>query len=94
MATLLDFFAYFQELTAARRAAPTDDLASEIANARVVDLTRRLIAANERIVTLQREADRSRVELAELRATHDAMRSSAAFRIADKIWTLRNVLRV
>jgi cytochrome P450 len=33
--TLLDFFAYFQELTAARRAAPTDDLASEIANARV-----------------------------------------------------------
>ncbi len=35
MATLLDFFAYFQELTAARRATPTDDLASEIANARV-----------------------------------------------------------
>jgi cytochrome P450 len=35
MATLLDFFAYFQDLTAARRATPTDDLASEIANARV-----------------------------------------------------------
>jgi cytochrome P450 len=35
MATLIDFFAYFQELTAARRATPTDDLASEIANARV-----------------------------------------------------------
>lgn len=35
LATLLDFFAYFQELTAARRATPTDDLASEIANARV-----------------------------------------------------------
>jgi cytochrome P450 len=35
MATLLDFFAYFQELTAARRATPTGDLASEIANARV-----------------------------------------------------------
>lgn len=32
---LLDFFAYFQELTAARRAHPTDDLASAIANARV-----------------------------------------------------------
>ncbi|MFI6814163.1 cytochrome P450 [Nonomuraea sp. NPDC050328] len=29
---LLDFFAYFQELTAARRAVPTDDLASAIAN--------------------------------------------------------------
>jgi cytochrome P450 len=33
--TLLDFFAYFQDLTTARRATPTVDLASEIANARV-----------------------------------------------------------
>jgi cytochrome P450 len=33
--TLLDFFAYFQDLTNARRAAPTGDLASAIANARV-----------------------------------------------------------
>ncbi|WP_018653981.1 cytochrome P450 [Actinomadura flavalba] len=32
---LLEFFAYFQELTAARRAKPTDDLASAIANATV-----------------------------------------------------------
>ncbi|MFG1859095.1 cytochrome P450 [Actinomadura geliboluensis] len=32
---LLDFFAYFQELTVARRKDPTDDLASAIANARV-----------------------------------------------------------
>jgi len=33
--TLLDFFAYFQELTNARRTSPTGDLASAIANARV-----------------------------------------------------------
>ncbi|TDC84381.1 cytochrome P450 [Actinomadura sp. 7K507] len=33
--TLLDFFAYFQELTEARRKNPTDDLASAIANAKV-----------------------------------------------------------
>jgi cytochrome P450 len=32
---LMDFFAYFNNLTEARRAAPTDDLASAIANARV-----------------------------------------------------------
>ncbi|MEO8813945.1 MAG: cytochrome P450 [Mycobacterium sp.] len=32
---LLDFFAYFNELTAARRAQPTDDLASAVANARI-----------------------------------------------------------
>jgi cytochrome P450 len=36
LAVLMDMFAYFQELTAARRAQPTDDLASAIANA-VVD---------------------------------------------------------
>ena len=35
LAPLLDFFAYFQELTTSRRATPTDDLASTIANARV-----------------------------------------------------------
>ena len=32
MAVLLDFFSYFSELTASRRAEPTDDLASAIAN--------------------------------------------------------------
>jgi cytochrome P450 len=32
---LLEFFSYFNELTTARRAHPTDDLASAIANARV-----------------------------------------------------------
>lgn len=36
LSVLMDFFAYFQELTAARRAQPTDDMASAIANA-VVD---------------------------------------------------------
>jgi cytochrome P450 len=35
MATLLDFLTYFQDLTAARRAIPTGDLASAIANATV-----------------------------------------------------------
>jgi cytochrome P450 len=35
MATLLDFFGYFQDLTTARRATPTGDLASAIANARL-----------------------------------------------------------
>ncbi|MFI0482746.1 cytochrome P450 [Actinomadura sp. 9N215] len=35
IAVLLDFFAYFQGLTEARRKEPTDDLASAIANARV-----------------------------------------------------------
>ena len=35
LAVIADFFAYFDEITAARRAHPTDDLASAIANARI-----------------------------------------------------------
>jgi len=35
MATLLDFFEYFQKLTEQRRAHPTEDLASAIANAEI-----------------------------------------------------------
>ncbi|MHC9296789.1 cytochrome P450 [Mycobacterium sp. LTG2003] len=35
LAVLLDFFAYFSTLTASRRANPTDDLASAIANGRI-----------------------------------------------------------
>jgi hypothetical protein len=66
----------------------------EVANARVVDLTQRLISANDKVVAQQQELDQLRVELAELRAVHEAMRGSAAFRIADKLWALRNALRV
>jgi hypothetical protein len=66
----------------------------EVANVRVIDLTGRLISANDRVAELQREADRLRVELTELRTTHEAMRGSAAFRLANKIWALRNALRV
>ena len=33
-------------------------------------------------------------ELAELRSVHEAMRGSAAFRMANKIWAMRNALRV
>ncbi|BBX34986.1 cytochrome P450 [Mycolicibacterium mageritense DSM 44476 = CIP 104973] len=35
LAVLMDFFAYFSALTAARRERPTDDLASAIANGRI-----------------------------------------------------------
>ena len=66
----------------------------EIANARVVDLTQRLISSNDKIVSTQRELDMLRVEMAELRATHEAMRGSAAFRIASRIWALRNAARL
>ena len=35
LAVIADFFDYFDEITAARRAHPADDLASAIANARI-----------------------------------------------------------
>lgn len=64
----------------------------EVANARAIDLTQRLIAANSQILDLQRELDVLRLEYSELDATHEAMRGSQAFRLADKIWTLRNLI--
>jgi hypothetical protein len=66
----------------------------EVANERVMDLTQRLISANDKVVEQQTELDRVRVELTELRSVHEAMRGSAAFRIANKLWAMRNALRV
>jgi hypothetical protein len=66
----------------------------EVANARVIDLTQRLISANDKVVAQQQELDRLQVELTQLRSVHEAMRGSAAFRIANKIWAMRNALRV
>ena len=65
----------------------------EIANARVIDLTQRLISANEKVLALQKDADELRIELTQLRSVHEAMRGSAAFRLATKIWDLRNAIR-
>ena len=66
----------------------------EVANARVVDLTQRLISANDKVVEQQQELDQLRVELTQLRSVHEEMRGSAAFRIANRLWAMRNALRV
>src|SRR5271165_4245144 len=63
----------------------------EVANSRVIDLTRRLVASEKQVVALQRDVDTARQALVGLQAEHNAMRASAAFRIADKLWTLRNL---
>ncbi|HET7489412.1 MAG TPA: hypothetical protein VFJ85_15905 [Acidimicrobiales bacterium] len=64
----------------------------EVANARVVDLTQRLIGtgrelteAREQLASLQRRYD-------ELRTTHETMQRSRAFRLANRIWAIRNAL--
>ena len=65
----------------------------EIANARVIDLTQRLIAAQRRIIELQTSVDRVHVELSELRARHHQIVDSKAFRVADRYWRLLGALR-
>ncbi len=65
----------------------------DIANARVMDLTQRLIAAQQRTIELEATVNRLQVELHELRARHDQMRNSRAFRTADRYWRLLGAMR-
>ena len=64
----------------------------EVANARVLDLTRRLMETQAEVVELRAELERLRGEYAELNRVHEAMKSSQAFRTASKIWALRNAI--
>jgi len=65
----------------------------EIANSRVIDLTQRLITSNDRAYELQRELDVRRGAHAGLGARYHAIEISKAYRLADKLRTLRNLLR-
>lgn len=64
----------------------------EVANARVLDLTRRLMEAQAEITELRSELDRECLEHGELIRVHQAMKSSFAFRTASKLWALRNAV--
>lgn len=65
----------------------------EIANSRVMDLTQRLIAANNEIVVLRRRVDEIQFLHQQLDDEHGRMQGSAAFRIASRIWAIRNAVR-
>jgi len=67
---------------------------TETANARVIDLTQRLVEAGQQVAVLRAELERLRLEHVQLRTTHEQMRSSSAFRIAERIWAVRNALGV
>ena len=58
MAVLLDFFAYFSQLTASRREHPTDDLASAIANG--THRRRAAVRRGHRVVLRHRRQRRAR----------------------------------
>jgi hypothetical protein len=66
----------------------------EVANARVLDLTRRLVDSTATISQLSTDLQQLQIDHASLKAQHDQMRSSHAFKIAERIWALRNAARI
>ncbi len=67
---------------------------AEMATARVIDLTERLVDAREQIVNLRSELEHVRIEYTQYRAEEEQMKSSAAFRLLERIWAVRNALGV
>ena len=72
----------------------------EMANARVLDLTARLVEANSRVLGLQAEADAARRTIDEVRLLLAAketelaeLKSSRSFKLAERIQTLLRALR-
>ena len=66
---------------------------TETAQARVIDLTERLVDARQQLDAVRRELDGLRAEHRAYRAESEAMRHSQAFRLASRIWSIRNALR-
>jgi hypothetical protein len=67
---------------------------ADMATARVIDLTERLVDARVQIANLRSELEHVRIEFSQYRAEEEQMKSSAAFRLASRIWAVRNVLGV
>jgi hypothetical protein len=67
---------------------------AEMATARVIDLTERLVDAREQLVNLRSELEHLRIEYTQYRVEQEQMRSSAAFRLAGRIWAVRNALGI
>ena len=73
----------------------------EIANARVLDLTSRVVDSNKRVLKQQAEADASRLaldgaraDIAELQRRIVEVEESTTYRAAQKLGSLRRLLRL
>jgi hypothetical protein len=64
----------------------------EVANARVTDLTQRLIEASNEIAALRAELDRRSAQLAEVDQAHRRMAESTTWKIAKGIEAVRRLL--
>jgi hypothetical protein len=67
---------------------------AEMATSRVIDLTERLLDARQQLVNLRSELEHLRIEYIQYRVEQEQERSSAAYRLAAKIWAVRNALRI
>lgn len=67
---------------------------TEAATARVIDLTERLVDAREQNRQLRGDLERLRIDYHQYQAEQEAMRGSAAFRLASLIWNIRNALHL
>lgn len=65
----------------------------EVANARVTDLTQRLIDASNEIAALRDELDRRSAQLAEVDRAHQQMAQSTTWKIAKGIEAVRRLLQ-
>jgi hypothetical protein len=65
----------------------------ELANARVLDLTQRLITATNEINGLRHQLESLRIEYGALVASNDEMARSRAFKMARMVSELRRTLR-
>jgi hypothetical protein len=66
----------------------------EVANERVVDLTRRLMESYEEVAALRARVADLEAEHAILEERRAAMEGSAAFRLASRIWNVRNAIGI
>lgn len=64
----------------------------EVANARVVDLTQRLITTSRELSTAREDLAELHRRHEDLRLTHEQMQRSRAFKLASRIWAIRNAL--
>jgi len=64
----------------------------EVANARVTDLTQRLIGSGRELSVMRQQLTSLQREHAELRTAHDEMQRSRAYRLAKKVWAIRQAL--
>lgn len=67
---------------------------TEVATARVIDLTERLVGARQQISGLRGELESLKTEYAQYRAEQDRIQGSRAFRLAERLWALRNALGI